>query len=123
VSKRIAADVNLDWIMITNGMNIHSHPADLIDFMRQTEAKGTAIINSAVFNGGFLTGGDFYNYRSVNPKTKEGEALYTWRSRFYETCLDYHVDPASACVKFGLCAPAVISVALNTTSAPAQNKI
>lgn len=116
VIQRISADVNLDWIMIANSMTIHSHPTDLVDFMRQMEAKGTAIINSAVFNAGFLTGGDFYNYRPIDPKTAAGEALYAWRHRFNAICLEYEVDPALACVQFGLRAPGVVSVALNTTN-------
>ncbi len=49
--QQITADVDLDWIMIANSMTIHSHPPDLIDFMREMETKGIAIINSAVFNG------------------------------------------------------------------------
>ena len=58
----IDAHVALDWVMFANSYTLYSHPADLLAFMDLLHAKGVAIINSAVFNAGFLTGGDFFNY-------------------------------------------------------------
>ncbi|CAM3876257.1 aldo/keto reductase [Mucilaginibacter galii] len=116
IIQKISADIDLDWAMIANSMTLHSHPQDLLDFMTELENKGTAIINSAVFNAGFLTGGNFYNYREVLPQTPEGDALINWRNQFYEICREHEVDPATACVKFGLNAPGVTSIALSTTN-------
>ncbi|MDN3580328.1 aldo/keto reductase [Mucilaginibacter flavus] len=116
VIQRLAADVELDWIMIANSMTLHSHPAGLIEFMQKMQVKGTAIINSAVFNAGFLTGGDFYNYRRVTPETHEGKALFAWRNQFNMICNQFNIKPVAACVLFGLSAPGVISIALNTTN-------
>jgi D-threo-aldose 1-dehydrogenase len=116
IIQKISADVDLDWVMIANSMTLHSHPQDLLDFMTELEQKGTAIINSAVFNAGFLTGGNFYNYREVLPQTPEGTALMNWRSRFYAVCRQHEVDPATACIQFGLNAPGVTSIALSTTN-------
>jgi D-threo-aldose 1-dehydrogenase len=113
--RLIAADVDLDWVMIANSMTIHSHPEELLDFMSHLEKTDVAIINAAVFNSGFLVGGDFYNYKQVNQGIDGGDALYRWRNSFFEVCKAYHVKPAAACVQFGLHAPGVRSVALNTT--------
>jgi D-threo-aldose 1-dehydrogenase len=113
--QRIANDVTLDWVMIANSMTVHSHPKKLADFMRELENKGVAIINSAVFNGGFLTGGDFYNYKPVVKGTPEGDELLKWRDKFYTLCKEYSLQPAAVCVQFGLHAPGVKSIALSTT--------
>lgn len=115
VIKRITADVALDWVMIANSMTIHSHPPELVSFMAELETRGITVINSAVFNAGFLTGGKFYNYRPVDVQTDEGRALIAWRNRFTTICNDFKVKPAAACVQFGMSAPAVTSVALNTS--------
>jgi D-threo-aldose 1-dehydrogenase len=114
--EQITNDVELDWVMIANSMTIHSHPAELLTFMHDLEARGIAIINSAVFNAGFLTGGDFYNYRLINQQSKEGMALFEWRNSFHTICNDFNIKPAAACVQFGLSAPGVTSIALSTTN-------
>ncbi|WP_345951916.1 aldo/keto reductase [Mucilaginibacter sp. PAMB04274] len=112
----INRDVKLDWVMIANSMTAHSHPADLLAFMQKLKDQGTLIINSAVFNAGFLTGGDYYNYKLIDKQSDNGKALYQWRDQFYECCKDFELDPATVCVRFGLTAPGVASVALSTSN-------
>lgn len=114
--ERINGDVKLDWVMIANSMTVHSHPTDLLGFMQKLKDQGTLIINSAVFNAGFLTGGDYYNYRLIDAQSEEGAELYNWRNRFYELCKTYNLEPAAVCMQFGLAAPGVASVALSTTN-------
>jgi D-threo-aldose 1-dehydrogenase len=114
IIKKIAHDVKLDWAMIANSMTVHSHPPELIEFMQELEKQGTLIINSAVFNGGFLTGSAYYNYRLTDPV--KDKHLYNWRDLFYGLCADYKIKPADACVAFGLNGPGVKSIALNTTN-------
>ncbi|MBD1363154.1 aldo/keto reductase [Mucilaginibacter sp. ZT4R22] len=121
VIQKITKDVELDWVMIANSMTIHSHPPELIRFMEELEARGITIINSAVFNAGFLTGGDFYNYRPIDLKTDEGKGLIAWRDCFNAICNNFGIKPAVACVQFALSAPGVTSIALNTTD-PARVK-
>lgn len=121
IIQQIAADVDLDWVMIANSMTIHSHPAELLAFMQHLEDKGVAIINSAVFNAGFLTGGAYYNYRLIDADAGDGPALFAWRNRFNAICKAFDITPATACVVFGLHAPGVTSIALNTTN-PARVK-
>ena len=113
IIERIAKDVKLDWAMVANSMTIHSHPKELIAFMQQLEAQNTAIINSAVFNGGFLTGSDFYNYRELDPVADK--ALYDWRDQFYSICAEFSIKPAEAAVAFAQKIPGVKSIALSTT--------
>jgi D-threo-aldose 1-dehydrogenase len=116
VIERICKDIKLDWIMIANSMTVHSHPENLINFMKKMEQQGIQIINSAVFNAGFLTGGSHYNYAQIDPDTENGRKLYDWRERFFKACALYRLSPASVCVQFGRSAPGVSSVALSTSS-------
>lgn len=113
--QKITKDVDLDWVMIANCMTVHSHPLELIAFMEELEYKGIAIINSAVFNAGFLIGSDYYNYKLMN--REEHSALYKWREAFFELCNKYAIKPAGACAAFGLKAPGVKSIALSTSNA------
>ncbi|PRY55352.1 D-threo-aldose 1-dehydrogenase [Arcticibacter pallidicorallinus] len=115
IIERISKDVKLDWVMIANSMTVHSHPANLLVFMTTLKEQGITIINSAVFNAGFLIGSDYYNYRLVD---READAqLFNWREMFFTICEKYDVKPAEACVQFGLSAPGVEAIALNTSSA------
>lgn len=113
--QRISKDVQLDWVMIANSLSVHSHPPDLIAFVKELHQKGATIINSAVFNGGFLVGRDFYNYKLVDKDTVEGKALYDWRAKFFALCQSFNIQPAEACFNFGFNIPGVDSVALSTS--------
>lgn len=115
VIERVVANVELDWVMIANCLTIKSHSEDLIRFIADLEEKNIAVINSAVFNGGFLTGSDFYNYQRVNNDAPEGKALYEWRNSFFSLCNKFNVKPAEVCFDFGFNIPGVRSIALNTT--------
>lgn len=112
--QEVASHVDLDWVMFANSLTLYSHPQELIDFMESLSAKGVLIINSAVFNGGFLTGSDYFNYQLLN-REKDKEA-YQWRDRFYEICEKHGISPAQACVYFGLHAKGVDSIALSSSS-------
>lgn len=114
IIERITRDVKLDWVMIANSMTVHSHPRDLVAFMQMLEKDSVAIINSAVFNAGFLIGSDYYNYQLVN--REKHPDLYKWRDCFYDLCIKHNLKPAEVCTGFGLNAPGVKSIALNTTN-------
>lgn len=117
--EEIAAAVELDWVMFANSMTILRHPQELLVFMESLRSKNISIINSAVFHAGFLTGGDYFDYKMVN--SKENKALFSWRESFFAVCQKHNVSPAQACVSFAMSAPGVISIALNT-SKPASIK-
>jgi D-threo-aldose 1-dehydrogenase len=111
--KRIVNDVNLDWVMIANSMTVHSQPQELVTFMEELEQRGTIIINAGVFNGGFLIGEDYYNYRLMD--AMYDQQLFQWRTHFFQLCDKYRIKPAQVCIIFGLNAPGVKSIALNST--------
>jgi len=113
--ERISKDVKLDWVMIANSLSVKSHPKALLGFVKQLHDAGTVIINSAVFNGGFLVGRDFYNYVQVDKETTEGQALYQWRADFFELCKSFAVQPAEVCFNFGFNIAGITSVAVSTT--------
>ncbi|MEM7314262.1 MAG: aldo/keto reductase, partial [Planctomycetota bacterium] len=69
--REITSKIELDWVMIANSFTIHSHPRELVSFIESQHDKGVAIINSAVFNGGFVVGGEFYNYQPIDPETEK----------------------------------------------------
>ena len=119
--RLIAREVDLDWVMFANSMTIYRHPNDLLEFMGQLHVKGVAIINSAVFHAGFLTGGDFFDYVNIKPDSSENRSKFKWREDFFAICNKHAVDPANACVQFALTPPGVISVSLNTSN-PARVK-
>ncbi len=116
VIQRLVDDgVALDWVMFANAFTLLSHPPDVMAFMNTLRAKGIAVINSAVFNAGFLTGGKYFDYRVVD---RVGEPkLFAWRDAFMEVCREHGVDPAHACCQFAISPPAVGALALNTSRA------
>ena len=114
VIEEISSDVDLDWVMFANSLTVHSHPRELLLFMNKLEKQGVTIINSAIFNAGFLTGSDCYNYEFVSRDSRPD--LYTWRDHFYQICESYHLTPAAVCAAFVFEAPGVQSIALNTTN-------
>ncbi|MEJ7559633.1 MAG: aldo/keto reductase [Pedobacter sp.] len=112
--QKISEEVQLDWVMFANSMTVHSHPMELMEFMKKLQKQEVTIINSAIFNGGFLTGSDWYNYQPVSQADRPD--LYEWRDSFYSLCKLYSLNPAAVCTSFAFHAPGVNSVALNTTN-------
>lgn len=112
VIRQIAEQVDLDWVMFACSLTVYTHPAELLDFISHLNSRGVGMINSAVFNAGFLTGGEWFDYRRVNPVADA--ALFSWREKFFRVCQEFAVKPADACVQFGLRVPGIAAVALNT---------
>lgn len=110
--RDIAEQVDLDWVMFACSLTVYSHPADLLEFIAELHVRGVGMINSAVFNAGFLTGGKWFDYRQPDPVADAD--LFQWREKFFSLCRQYGVTPADACVQFGLAVPGIVAVALNT---------
>ena len=115
IIREIAQNIDLDWIMLANSFTIYRHPLQLLDFMDELQRNNIGIINSAVFHAGFLTGGEYFDYRKLSSDNKREKPLFEWRDNFFNLCQCYNVSPAAACVQFGLSHPAVQSTALNTS--------
>ncbi len=115
IIRELYEHVPFDWVMFANSFTILSHPVELLQFMEKLEQDGVGIINSAVFHGGFLTGGDKFDYQDVDPASETGQLIYRWREAFYGICEQYDVLPGDACLQFGLSHPSIASIALNTS--------
>lgn len=113
VIKELCQEVKFDWVMFANKFTVYHHPKAIVDFMIQLEKDGVGIINSAIFNAGFLTGGEYFDYRLVDPKNPEDQHLFAWREKFFAICRKHNIAPGDACFKFALSAPQVAAVALN----------
>lgn len=110
--REIASEVELDWVMFACNLTPYTHSSELLTFMAELNERGTGMINSAVFNAGFLTGGKFFDYRVPDPD--KDAKLFEWRDKFEALCAKHEVQPAAACVQFGMSVPGVIATALNT---------
>ncbi len=115
IIRELYEHVPFDWVMLANSFTIFSHPEELLTFMDKLNEDGVGIVNSAVFHGGFLTGGDKFDYQDVDPESDKGALLFGWRDAFNALCAKYGVDPGDACLHFGLSHPAIVSIALNTS--------
>nr|WP_321408656.1 aldo/keto reductase [uncultured Carboxylicivirga sp.] len=113
VIKELYDKVHFDWVMFANKFTLYHHPAEILHFFEQLHKDGVVIINSAIFNGGFLTGGQYFDYRKVEESDLNNLHLFEWRKRFFKVCKYFFVDPGDACLKFALSAPQVNAVALN----------
>jgi len=112
VIREIADQVDLDWVMFACSPTVYTHPAELIRFIADLHGRGVGMINSAVFNAGFLTGGRWFNYRQPDPVADT--ALFEWREKFFSVCRRFETKPADVCVQFGFALPGMAAVALNT---------
>jgi D-threo-aldose 1-dehydrogenase len=116
IIKRLFEDgVSLDWVMFANSFTLLTHPQEVMDFMEELHASRVTIINSAVFNAGFLIGGKYFDYQIIDEKDRPD--LFGWRRRFNELCALHEISPALACCQFALSPPGVAALALNTSKA------
>jgi len=122
IIRELYKDVAFDWVMFANSFTIFRHPAEILQFMDQLDNDGVGIINSGVFHGGFLTGGDKFDYREVDPASELGRKLYAWRAAFETLCLEHQLDPGDAALHFALSHPAIVSIALNTSKPDKMNR-
>lgn len=107
----------LDWVMFANSFTIMHHPAELMQFMDSLAARGIGIINSALFHGGFLLGGEFFDYRRIDASQLRDRQRLQWRERFVETCRQLELSPFDVGVAFGRSHPGVTAIALSSSRA------
>ena len=63
ILREIDARVPLDWVTLQGSFTILRHPSELFAFMASLAVRQIGIINSAVFQGGFLVGGKCFDDR------------------------------------------------------------
>jgi D-threo-aldose 1-dehydrogenase len=115
VVREIDSAASLDWVMFANSLTIYSHPAELLEFLATLVDRGVGVINSAVFNAGFLIGGRYFDYRELSRDNADHQPLFAWRERFLVLCREHEVAPAIACVQFAMSPPGVAAIAMNTS--------
>ncbi len=107
----------LDWVMFANSFTIMHHPRELMQFMDSLATRYIGIINSALFHGGFLLGGKFFDYRLVDADQPQDQQRLDWRHRFAETCRELGLSPFEVGVAFGRSHPGITAVALSSSRA------
>jgi D-threo-aldose 1-dehydrogenase len=115
VIELIANHVKLDWAMIACSLTVHSHAVSVINLIHNLAEAGVYVLNSAVFNSGFLVGGDYYNYLRVTDVTSPD--LFVWRDTFMNVLRSHGAEADTVCIQFSfLFYPSVQSVVLNATT-------
>ena len=114
--REICEHVDLDWVMFANSFTLHRHPPELLDFFAQLQQKNVWMINSAVYHGGFLLGGGFYDYVEMNPDNPEDAKKFQWRENLNTICERFSIKPITACSQFAFSPPGIISFAMATTN-------
>ena len=105
--------VKFDWAMFACQPTLLVHPPELISFVDELKAAGVTLIDSAVFNGGFLIGSDMLDYRKADPE--KDAAAFAFRERYLDLCRRYGLDPAAPAVEYAY-RLGFDAVALNTAS-------
>ncbi|MEZ6135244.1 MAG: aldo/keto reductase [Pirellulaceae bacterium] len=108
---------DLDWVMFANSLTILEHPPELVQLIDALHARDIAVVNSALFHGGFLLGGEFYNYRKVDPTLADDAKRLQTRQRLMATCADVGYSMFDVGVAFGKSHPGVTSIALSSSRA------
>jgi len=113
VIRELYTQIPFDWVMLANSLTIYRHPPEILNFIRQLNHDGIGIINSAIFNAGFLTGGDYFDYTLIDPSLPADQEKIRWRESFFKVCQAFKIEPGDACMHFALAPPEVQAIALN----------
>ena len=114
--KELDEHCDFDWIMMANSYTIMTHPPELQRFVDLLAKRNVAVINSALTHGGFLTGGNFFDYQEIDNSDPEDAKRIRWRDEFTRICRDHVLKPYDVAVAFGRSHPAFNAVALSTSS-------
>lgn len=115
IIRELHEHCDFDWVMLANSLTIMNHPPELVTFVESLARDDIAVINSALTHGGFLTGGEYLDYRKVDPSDPDDQATLRWRDNFLAVCRQHHVSPYDAAVAFGASLPSIEFVALSTS--------
>lgn len=110
----ISDHVQLDWAMFACSVTPYTHKKSTLDLLKKLGNQGVVVINSAVFNAGFLLGSDNFDYKKIARETHPNE--FIWRDKFNALCEEFNVTPAEVCVQFSFLFPEIVSIALSSSS-------
>ncbi len=115
VIRDLTRVIDLDWVMLACSLTVYRHPPELLSWLDELNRRGIAVVNSAVFNAGFLVGGRYFDYRIPEAGNPADAPLFAWRRLFLARCQEHELEPAAVCVQFALHLPGIVAVALNTS--------
>ncbi|WP_089152988.1 aldo/keto reductase [Thalassotalea crassostreae] len=110
----ISDHIQLDWAMFACSVTPYTHKASTIALLKKLGNQGVGVINSAVFNAGFLLGSDNFDYKKINRQSHPQEFL--WRDKFNALCEEFCVMPAEVCVQFSFLFDEIKAIALSSSS-------
>ena len=116
----VSDHIQLDWAMFACSITPYTHSDFAKSLLKKLGKQGVDVINSAVFNAGFLIGGDHFDYRKITPESDP--EIFAWRDKFQALCKEFDVSAPAVCVQFSFLFPEIKSIALNT-SKPARVKL
>jgi len=106
-------DVAFDWVMFACAPTLLRHPPELLAFVGELKKAGVFLVDSAVFNGGFLMGSDMLDYRKADPA--KDAAAFAFRESYLARCRAFALDPAAPAVQYAY-RLGFDAVALNTSN-------
>ncbi|WDE96933.1 aldo/keto reductase [Lentisphaera profundi] len=109
----ISDHIQLDWAMFACSITPYTHSDFAKGLLKKLGNQGVDVINSAVFNAGFLIGGTHFDYQVITEESHP--EIFAWRTKFFAICEEFDVKPAAACVQFSFLFPEIKSIALNTS--------
>jgi D-threo-aldose 1-dehydrogenase len=112
-----AAAAEADWFSLRGGFTIMRHGPELLKSMVSIDGRHIPIIVAGVFERGFLVGGNRLDGRVLSSEDTADRSLLAWRKSFVALCDGHGISPAHACVQFGLSAPGVVAVTLESSYA------
>ena len=110
----ISDHIQLDWAMFACSITPYTHRPSTLALLKKLGKQGVSVINSAVFNAGFLIGSNNFDYKTITRESHQAE--FNWRDQFNALCDDFNVKPAEVCVQFSFLFDEIVSVALNSSS-------
>lgn len=110
----ISDHVQLDWAMFACSVTPYTHEESTLRLLEKLGNQGVEVINSAVFNAGFLLGSDNLDYKKVSRESHP--KAFSWRDEFNTLCNEFNIKPAEACVQFSFLFDQIVSIALNSSS-------
>ncbi|MGJ8691217.1 MAG: aldo/keto reductase [Thalassotalea sp.] len=110
----ISDHIQLDWAMFACSVTPYTHKKSTLDLLKKLGKQGVDVINSAVFNAGFLLGSDNFDYKKIARDTHPTE--FAWRDKFNTLCEKFAVSPAEVCVQFSFLFPEIVAIALSSSS-------
>ena len=109
----VSDHIQLDWAMFACSITPYTHSDFAKGLLKKLGEQGVDVINYAVFNAGFLIGGDHFDYRKITAESDP--EIFAWRDKFQALCAEFELSAPAVCVQFSFLFTEIKSIALNTS--------